>query len=196
MESKEEWISAAAVIALLKAAKVDYFTATESICSRASEGMIRTRAERFVEEGSTNRVRDNFELPREFWSGVLKQNWKIGDFEKWGQTLRLKAFGVSFLYAEIEKMIPTRTPAAPSHPPAQAAEPTRNKGGRPRREFWEELWVEIARQLYVGDLQPKTQADIEGAMHQWISDNGHDAGETVVRDRARMLWRAINKDGN
>ena len=33
-------------------------------------------------------------------------------------------------------------------------------------------------------------------MHQWITDQGHGAGGTTVRDRARMLWRALEKDGN
>jgi hypothetical protein len=87
-------------------------------------------------------------------------------------------------------------PPPPASNPSGAAEPARNKGGRPKHEFWEELWVEIARQLYIGDLKPKTQADIEAAMHQWITDQGHGAGGTTVRDRARMLWRALEKDGN
>jgi hypothetical protein len=47
----------------------------------------------------------------------------------------------------------------------------------------------------VGDLKPKTQADIERAMLQWISDHDKSAGETTIRDRASRLWRAI-KDEN
>jgi hypothetical protein len=53
----------------------------------------------------------------------------------------------------------------------------------------------MCRQLYVGDLKPKTQADIERAMHQWISDRNESAGETTIRERASKLWRAI-RDGN
>ncbi|WP_196232981.1 hypothetical protein [Sphingomonas segetis] len=51
----------------------------------------------------------------------------------------------------------------------------------------------MARQLYGGDLQPKRQADIEKAMHDWLSANGHTAGETQVRERARKLWQTIEK---
>jgi DNA-binding winged helix-turn-helix (wHTH) protein len=69
------------------------------------------------------------------------------------------------------------------------------RGGRPKADWWEDMWVEIARQLYLGALIPKTQADLERAMLQWISDNGKSAGETTVRDRASKLWRVI-KDGN
>jgi hypothetical protein len=51
--------------------------------------------------------------------------------------------------------------------------------------------IEMCRQLFEGELIPKTQADIERAMHQWISDNGHAAGDTTVRERASKLWRAL-----
>jgi hypothetical protein len=76
----------------------------------------------------------------------------------------------------------TETPVAPA---------TSGKGGRPKADWWEDLWIEICRQLYGGELIPKTQADIERAIHQWISDHGHTAGDTTVRDRASKLWRAI-----
>jgi hypothetical protein len=61
-------------------------------------------------------------------------------------------------------------------------------GGRPSKVFWDDLWAEIAKQLYVGDLKPDRQADIERAMHDWITANGYSSGETQVRERARKLF--------
>jgi hypothetical protein len=208
VESREEWISAAEAIGLLAPGGKGEFSAKMALCKRAHAGMVRSRAQRFIIAG---RVRDNVELPPVFWWAegheALHQNWRTGDFDTWPDSgllsrdlrlsagkVHLEAFNVSFLRSDVEKMIPADL--APPPPPAAPAGPARNKGGRPRHEFWEELWVEIARQLYIGDLKPKTQADIEAAMHQWISDQGHEAGGTTVRDRARMLWRAIEKDGN
>ncbi|UPK00506.1 hypothetical protein [Bradyrhizobium sp. 170] len=212
VESKEKWISAAEAIGLLAPGGKDQFAAKMALCKRAHAGMVRSRAQRFIIAG---RVRDNVELPPVFWWAegheALHQNWHTGDFDTWPDSgllsrdlrlsagkVHLEAFDVSFLRSDLEKMIPADL--APPPPPAlnsaAAAEPARNKGGRPRHEFWEELWVEIARQLYIGDLKPKTQADIEAAMHQWIADQGREAGGTTIRDRARMLWRAIEKDGN
>lgn len=69
-----------------------------------------------------------------------------------------------------------------------------SKGGRPPKAFWEQLWPAIAAQLYVGDLQPKKQADIEKAMNEWLTANNHDAGESTVRRAARALWQAINRE--
>jgi len=74
----------------------------------------------------------------------------------------------------------TPTPAAPT-----------TKGGRKPHAFWEPLLIEMARQLYVGDLAPKAQVDIEKAMHDWLVKNSHEAGETAVRERASRLWGSI-----
>lgn len=68
-----------------------------------------------------------------------------------------------------------------------------NRGGRPAKAFWDDLLIEIARRLYAGEFHPKRQAEVENAMHDWIAANGHSAGETQVRERARKLWQAIEK---
>lgn len=90
---------------------------------------------------------------------------------------------------------PTAKPAASSMQqgavsgPIPAAPAT--KGGRKPHAFWEPLLIEMARQLYVGDLAPKAQVDIEKAMHDWLVANSHEAGETAVRERASRLWGSI-----
>lgn len=69
---------------------------------------------------------------------------------------------------------------------------TRNRGGKPRAEHWEDMWSSIAAQLYDGDLKPATQADIERAMMGWCVDKKIEIGETAIRERARKLWKNIN----
>jgi hypothetical protein len=198
MESIEEWVRAADAVQLLKPVFKSEHTAKMTICQRAYAGLIRARAEQFMVDERSAGPR---EIPKEFWWAegheALEQNWTTGDFETWiKKTTRLRAFSVSFLRAGIENMIPAATPAPPTAA-AAASEPARNKGGRPKLDYWEELLASIAAKLYLGELQPKTQADIEAAMHQWIIDHGHEAGgETAVRDRARMVWRLIDKDEN
>jgi hypothetical protein len=70
---------------------------------------------------------------------------------------------------------------------------SRRAGGRPAKAWWDDLWAEIAKQLYDGDLKPDRQVDIESAMHDWIAKTGHSAGETQVRERARKLFILMNK---
>ena len=69
--------------------------------------------------------------------------------------------------------------------------PPAKPGGRPPAAFWDDLWAAIAVALYVGELVPKTQADIEGAMADWLEGNGHSAAESTIRARARRLWDGI-----
>jgi hypothetical protein len=76
-------------------------------------------------------------------------------------------------------------PAAPA-----AARP--NVGGKPLAAHWDDMWSSIAVQLYVGDLQPQTQADIENAIKDWFSRNNLDIGDTAVRQRARQLWGKLD----
>jgi hypothetical protein len=215
VESKEEWISAAAAEQLLKPAFGTY-EARLTICKRAHSGMVRARAQRFIMD---SRATDNIEIPKIFWWAEghqsLNQNWTAGDFDTWldsskltgnlhlsGGKVHLEAFNVSFLRADIETLLPAATPAPAEVPAAPAAAPavdlvqsTPSKGGRYPAEFWDDLWVEIARQLYEGDLKPKKQVDIEKAMMDWLAVRGITPGATTIRERASKLWQAI-MDGN
>jgi hypothetical protein len=86
-------------------------------------------------------------------------------------------------------------PKAPSAVKSKAA-PSVPKGGRPKADWWDDLWVEICRQIYEGELIPKRQADIERAMLEWVTNRGEDVGATTIRPRASKLWKAIGKDEN
>jgi len=66
--------------------------------------------------------------------------------------------------------------------------------GRPRAAWWEDLLIEMARQLYSGDLKPENQAAIERAMLDWLSMKNIESSESAVRQRARTLFRAISQE--
>lgn len=69
--------------------------------------------------------------------------------------------------------------------------PSTPKGGRPPAEFWDDLWSAIAIDLYTGVLVPKSQADIERAMNDWISAKNRSCANSTVRKRARKLWDGL-----
>lgn len=70
-----------------------------------------------------------------------------------------------------------------------APDVAKNRGGKPLAAHWDDMWASIAIQLYTGDLQPKTQADVERAMQGWFVDSDLEIGDTALRDRARKLWQ-------
>jgi hypothetical protein len=65
-----------------------------------------------------------------------------------------------------------------------------NKGGRPRKEFWEPLLIAAGIAIYDG-FQPKRISDVEHWMNDWLVANDHSASEGAVRDRARALFNAF-----
>lgn len=78
--------------------------------------------------------------------------------------------------------------ASPQTPPSKV----KKKGGRPPAEFWDDMWAAIAVSLYSGDFQPKSQADVQRAMLEWIETNDHTAADSTVKSRARRLWDRIS----
>jgi hypothetical protein len=109
--AQDEWITAAEASRLLKPVFNGEHMARRTICKRAHNGLIRARAAQFMDD---NESKDNYEVPREFWwaegAAALEQNWITGDFETWiREQVHLRAFGVSFLRDDIEKMLPPDT---------------------------------------------------------------------------------------
>jgi hypothetical protein len=85
----------------------------------------------------------------------------------------------------------------PSDAAAPSTGPKPPAGGRRPAEWWDDLWIEMCRQLYCGEIQPTKQSDLEAAMHQWLINRDKSAAISTVRGRARKLWMAIGpEDGN
>ncbi len=69
----------------------------------------------------------------------------------------------------------------------------KNPGGKPLAAHWDGLWATIAAQLWLGDLEPKSQKDIKEAMFDWFNRAGIEIGDTAVTQRARQLWQAMEE---
>jgi hypothetical protein len=111
-----EWMHADDALAFLGTSHAD---AVDAICSRASNGLIRAKAEQYIDAGG--RRFDNVELPKQFWwsSGEITGYWHTGDLETTPPEGRgrLQAFGVTFRRSDIERMRPSAS-ATNARPPA------------------------------------------------------------------------------
>lgn len=147
----------------------------------------------------------NAVVPLWFWEKCTSYessalDWQSGVFAGKGyhdgSTKLVRLTGVQFDRDGLDILDPQNQPCQqipnPEITPLVSA--NRPKGGRPAAEWWDDLWVEICRQLYVGDLKPKTQGDIERAMLDWLATKGESAAESTVRGRARKLWSAIEAE--
>src|SRR5262245_2677764 len=116
-DESEHWISASAAINLLKNS-MGRTTAEMTIAARANDGVIRSRAARFMRGA---RVEHNVELPEQFWwargDAALEQNWVTGDFETWiDHEEHWRAYGVQFLRSDIDVMVPEEEAVAMTAP--------------------------------------------------------------------------------
>ena len=105
---KIEWVRASEAISMLEPILLE-IPARVRICERAHGGMIRARAEQFHYGRDVFHKRD---VPKEFWWAeghqALEQDWASGDFSTWisNGNVQLKAFGVTFDRAGIQKLLP------------------------------------------------------------------------------------------
>jgi predicted nucleotide-binding protein len=124
----EDWIGAADAITLLKPV-IHATMAAMTIAARANDGVIRSRAARFIRG---RHVQDDIEVPPQFWwargHAALEQNWRTGDFETWIENREhWRVYGVRFLRSQIEDMIPNHVGNAASSAKPRSAFPTTAK---------------------------------------------------------------------
>jgi predicted nucleotide-binding protein len=142
MLEQDEWIRAAEAVAMLKPILAEY-SARPRICERAHGGLIRARAEQFH---FGKRKFHNHDIPEVFWWAEghqrLEQDWAAGDFSTWIErgSVQLKAFGVTFARADIQKLLPPASGAP--RPPATAAKSLKGDNiviGHGRSLLWHTL---------------------------------------------------------
>ena len=111
-------------------------------------------------------------IPTERWMTDFPASsvsfWRIGTiaFSMGGKFLD-QFHDVRFDPARISTMLPESMgydPNATTAPTAQA-----NLGGRPRADYWEDALIAMFEKLWLGELTPKTQAEIERAMADYIA---------------------------
>ncbi len=78
----------------------------------------------------------------------------------------------------------------------QAAEvgETKNKGGRPRKAFWDDFWIEFFGRIHDGELEPMTQADVKEAMIRILEDNNWQLDDRELDEPSRKAWARIEPE--
>jgi hypothetical protein len=173
---KEEWITAADALRLLKPVFGSEYEAKLTICKRAHAGLIRARAEHFM---MGDRSARDQEVPKVFWWAEghqpLEQNWTTGDFETWiKHTTRLRAFNVSFLRTDIEKLRPdpksAKPGASPAPPPTTERHNSANgKTGRDGTMEWD-VFISHASEDKEDFVRPLADSLNRSGLRVWYDD--------------------------
>lgn len=187
----EEWISASQTWAVVWPGKRPE-GGPNSIINRAASGVVKAKASLLIKLTLAGEVKEHdCPIPEVFWGGqAMIPNWDHGDFsarvQQNGREEDWKAFGVTFERSGIEAMsLPTVRTIASTQP--VATQGSSRRGRRPDDD-WEAVMIELARQLYAGDLQPKKLADIETAIAGYLLAKGVTKSESTIREHARPFW--------
>lgn len=194
--------------------------ATEALLDRARGGIIKAAAQHLALEtgGKAAGLVPTVLIAKDFWTyfpdtaAERARFWATGDVRfylgvqdrlhgyGYGDEKAVNCFGIRFEPTGVRGLLPT-TPSPGSVlsvPPATPSPPTEatNKGGRPPLPFWEDLWIEMCRQIYAGQLwtDVRTQASIQRAMLAWATAQGHEMGDSTARNAARKLYGALIKE--
>lgn len=109
-----------------------------------------------------------------------------------GRTMRqLEIHRFTFTKPAKRKPLQSEGSGAPAPLPPHDRRPARARAGRLPAAWWDDLWIEIFRQVYLGDLKPKSQADIVKAMQQWLSDRDIETADSTLKPRARKLLQML-----
>lgn len=194
-EELASWVTPAKALETVTTALGNEGMAANVIITRLRDGLMAAGASTVViaDDGEEERL-SNVTTNKEHWDNLADNTaghefWTTAQLELWTErdSVRITYHG---LRIDPEGLIEwtgnsRSSPAAAA--PAFSVTPVPAVRGRLRKDFWDDLWVEICRRIYQDGFTPKTQAEIERAMLDWASANGHEIGETAVRAAARKL---------
>jgi hypothetical protein len=136
-----------------------------------------------------------WDIPQWFWlnftkAGASVQDWDRAVFSGRGRSPEgvsqyLRLSGVYFAKSSLEALIEPDVANRAERP---------NKGGRPRKEWWDDLWCAVWGNIVHGELTPTNQADIEKAMLDWVERRGETVAESTVKPMARKVWLEWNRE--
>jgi hypothetical protein len=157
-------------------------------------------------------------IPKRFWKSISQTGtdlWSGGYARFWihkgydGKPTAYQCFGIKLNPSDVRSTLPPMPPESerrkwvkkPAEAPKTAALPPAqpikeiNRGGRPRKDWWDDFWIDICGQIYEGKLIPKTQADLERAMLGWAENRNHEMSEATAKVAARKLFKAWKLGG-
>jgi hypothetical protein len=66
-----------------------------------------------------------------------------------------------------------------------------NRGGRPRKRFWDDFWIEVVRRVHSGKWSPRTASEAANDMLQWLQNQDHEAADSTVRGCMAKLFATL-----
>ena len=219
-EEFENWTPTVEAHKRVFATLISHSSTASAFALRLRSGLLRAGAENHAFARDRDSPRGVIEIEARRWEQFddLHEEW---DFWRTGTlTVQVDArgalasgleeltyFGVRFDPTGLAKMMaavgidspsssaqsaPVIPPSAPLLMPQIPS--TKHAGGAPPKEFWDDLWIEVARLVHAGDIHPSSsQAHVARLMQDWATGRGG-LGETSAKNAARKLMAVLRAD--
>ena len=168
-------------------------TAGAEIVERCRLGFVPARAQ-LMQRSDSGRPESwtaeerEWDVPDWFWQNFTREGSSTQDFQRGIFNGRgraphgscwIRLTGVYFAKASL---------GATGESSVDSPEIAPNKGGRPRKDFWDDLWCAVWGEVYRGSLKPKNQAEIERAMMEWVESRNETVSESTIKPLARKMF--------
>lgn len=142
--------------------------------------------------GKTSLRNREWDVPAWYWQDYtgpqLVVDWDMGKFSGQGSgengAMHLTLSGVHFHRASIEAITGV----------AAVSEASAGKLGRKATYDWEEAANAIWGEIYRGDFEPKSQAEVERFMLEFFRKGEVEPSESTVRPHAKRIWVQFSKE--
>jgi hypothetical protein len=148
-----------------------------------------------------------------FWNdGYAKFEW----YSPFG-TVVVYHYDIRFDPVEIDKIFPVPDPTivamtgtfggtstkqkVPSRPtgliatvvpdPLPPATAPKHAGGKPPKEIWEAVWVDMAAALINGKFDPRRLTDVQNFILDWCAASNEPMSESTAKRHAKLLWDQV-----
>ena len=82
--------------------------------------------------------------------------------------------------------------AVPTQAPTSTT--TGSRRGARRKDWWDQLWIEMIRRIMKGTLLPKNQAELQGILEDHvINELGQEVGDSTLKPMAANLFKFLDE---
>lgn len=193
--------------------------ARDELWRRLQSGLLRAVAGTMIVDDDPHRYLQI--IPKSMWAAQNEpedydalwhfgsRTFVIGSRSGYGDHQEINCFDIRFKPSGVEAIIqscgggatvtPATQPIAIVAPAVTALPaPTEKKGGRPRKDWWDDLWIEILRRIGDGRLGPDSAPSgnqLEYVLLDIAKELGFSPGDSTLKPMALKLFKYLRENG-
>jgi hypothetical protein len=76
--------------------------------------------------------------------------------------------------------------------PEASPKPAKIRGAK-RKDWWDHLWIEMIRRIRAGTLTPKSKAELQATLEDYVDEIGGNYGDSTLKPMASNLFEYLEE---